>query len=407
MAGPVLVPFDDAIARSWEPFALTRPCSELLFGAVTLRERAERGFGLPSAGVLTAAHLQEFEEPGAPAVLRPAALPKNDALVYWCVRALIETDVPLSLPEPPALLTVQGQPAGWYASPGAPPPERFLHELHTGGAPARRAEIPGRWLEHLWELVTLGAEQLRRDLCTALKGCHTPPLPPGVHIIGEHPVELGRGVRLEPGLVFDTRGGPIWLGDEVEVRAFTRIEGPVAIRAKSRVLGGSIAAVSAGEHCHLHGEIAETTILGFTNKAHDGFLGHSYMGRWVNLGAFTTNSDLKNTYGTVRIATPQGDRDTGALKVGAFIGDHVKTGIGLLLTTGCVIGAGSNLFGSAMPPRYVPPFSWGEGSHLVEHRLQEFLTTAERMMARRGVRLSERGQRYLEACWRVGRSASQ
>lgn len=406
MTGPVLVPFDDEIARGWEPFALTRPCSELLFGAVTLRERAERGFGIPAAGVLSAPHLREFEDPGAPAVLPPRALPQGTPVVTWCVRAVLDADVPVSLPDPPALLTVQGQPAGWYAAPDAPPPQRFFAELHTGTAPARRAELPGRWLEHVWQLVTLGPEQLARDLAAALRGCHTPTLPPGVDVVGDHPVELGRGVQLEPHVVFDTRNGPVWLGDRVQVRAFTRIEGPAAIRANSRVLGGSITAVSTGEHSYLHGEIAETTVLGYTNKAHDGYLGHAYVGRWVNLGAMTTNSDLKNTYGTVRVWTPQGERDTGALKVGAFIGDHVKTGIGLLLATGAVIGAGSNLFGSAMPPRTVPPFSWGEGGNLTEHRLEEFLTTAERMMARRGVALGERGRRCLEACWRLGRSTS-
>jgi hypothetical protein len=121
------------------------------------------------------------------------------------------------------------------------------------------------------------------------------------------------------------------------------------------------------------------------------------------LGALTTNSDLKNNYRPVRVWTPAGVLDSGSLKIGCFLGDHVKTGIGLLLGTGTVVGAGSNLYGSAMPPRYVEPFSWGEGADLGEYRLAEFLDTAERSMARRGVELGERGRRYLESCWRKGR----
>lgn len=403
MPGPVLVPFDDEGARSWEPFALTRPCSELLFGADTIRERAERALGLATVGTITAPHLQDFEEPGAPGVVGPEAVPPGVPALYWCTRAILDRSVPGSLPDPPALLTLGGRPAGWYAKPGEPPPERFLHELDPAGAPRSRVELTGQWLDHIWELVTLGPEQLARDLSAVAAAARAQALPAGVQALGEHPVVVGSGTRIEPGVVFDTRSGPVWLADGVEVRAFSRIEGPAALGPHTHLLGGAFTAVSTGPYAHLRGEVVETTVLGYTNKAHEGYLGHAYVGRWVNLGAFTTNSDLKNTYGTVRVWTPKGEPDTGALKIGAFIGDHVKTGIGLLLNTGCVIGAGSNLFGTAMPPRYVPPFSWGEGSNLTEVRLEPFLTTAERMMARRAVRLSERGRRYLESCWRRGR----
>ena len=144
-------------------------------------------------------------------------------------------------------------------------------------------------------------------------------------------------------------------------------------------------------------------MLGHTNKAHDGFLGHAYLGKWVNLGAMTTNSDLKNNYRPVRVWTPSGVTDTGHNKVGCFLGDHVKTGIGMLLNTGTVVGAGANLYGSVMPPSYVEPFSWGQGDDLTEYRLAEFVDTARAAMARRGVDLDERGQQFLEACWRKGR----
>jgi len=119
----------------------------------------------------------------------------------------------------------------------------------------------------------------------------------------------------------------------------------------------------------------------------------------VNLGALTTNSDLKNNYGTVSMWTPEGDVDTKQIKIGCFLGDHVKTGIGTLLNTGTVVGAGSNIFGDAMPPVAVPPFSWGSGSNLTEYRLDKFLETAERVMARREVTLTSGMRRVLEAAW--------
>ncbi len=117
----------------------------------------------------------------------------------------------------------------------------------------------------------------------------------------------------------------------------------------------------------------------------------------------TTNSDLKNNYRPVRVWTPGGVLDSERTKLGCFFGDHVKTGIGMMLGTGTVVGSGANLYGSAMPPRHVEPFSWGEGEALGEYRLAEFLDTADRVMARRGVELGERGRRYLESCWRKGR----
>src|SRR5690606_15922626 len=114
--------------------------------------------------------------------------------------------------------------------------------------------------------------------------------------------------------------------------------------------------------------------VGYVNKQHDGHIGHAYLGRWVNLGAETTNSDLKNNYGPVRLWTPdRGDADTGQVKLGALVGDHVKTGIGTLLNTGTVVGAGSNIYGSHMHARFVPPFSWGTADDYVEFRLDKFL----------------------------------
>ena len=143
-----------------------------------------------------------------------------------------------------------------------------------------------------------------------------------------------------------------------------------------------------------------TVVFGHANKSHEGFVGHSYLGRWVNLGAGTTTSNLKNTYGTVALWTPDGIRDTGLQFLGTLFGDHAKTGIGLRLTTGSVVGAGANVYGGAMPGKYVPPFSWGEGSSLGAYRLEKFLDVAERAMARREVPLTPGGRALLSAAYR-------
>ena len=219
--------------------------------------------------------------------------------------------------------------------------------------------------------------------------------------IGDGTLSLGDGAVIEPGVHVDTRAGPVRLEAGVRVEGPARLTGPLFIGEDSSVLGGSVGTSSFGPVCLVRGEVAHSVFLGFVNKAHDGYIGHALLGRWVNLGAFTTNSDLKNNYRPVHVWTPEGEKDTGLLKVGCFLGDHVKSGIGTVINTGTVIGAGSNLFGGTMPPAVVPPFSWGVGADLRDHRLAKFLATAEQAMARRDQRLTRGVTRILEAAWQA------
>jgi hypothetical protein len=136
------------------------------------------------------------------------------------------------------------------------------------------------------------------------------------------------------------------------------------------------------------------------NKAHDGYLGHSLLGRWVNLGAFTTNSDLKNNYGPVRAGAAAGEVETGLLKLGVLVGDHAKTGIGTLLNAGTVVGAGSNVYGGRFPWKWIPPFGWGTSEAFGPYRLEPFLATVERAMGRRGILLDTGEREFLTKAWR-------
>jgi UDP-N-acetylglucosamine diphosphorylase/glucosamine-1-phosphate N-acetyltransferase len=222
-----------------------------------------------------------------------------------------------------------------------------------------------------------------------------------VHVIGDHRVLLSRGAVVEPGVVLDTRGGPILLAEDTRIEGPARITGPFYLGPGSTVLGGAVGLSSIGPACKIRGEVTDSIFLGFSNKAHDGHIGHAVLGRWVNLGAGTINSDLKNTYSSVRLRLADGEVDTGLTKCGSFIGDHVKTGIGTLLNTGTVIGAASNVFGGGMPPMCVPAFSWGEGDRLGEYRADKFFATAAIAMRRRGVELSE-GMRHV-----LGRAAER
>jgi UDP-N-acetylglucosamine diphosphorylase/glucosamine-1-phosphate N-acetyltransferase len=185
----------------------------------------------------------------------------------------------------------------------------------------------------------------------------------------------------------------------VTVEGPARLVGPLHLGAGSTVFGGHLSRLSAGPVCKLRGEIDTVVLTGFVNKAHDGYLGHALAGRWVNLGALTTNSDLKNNYGPVRVELPDGTQDTGLMKVGVFLGDHVKTGIGTVLNTGTLVGAGSNVFGGGMPPKSLPPFSWAGGGRVVPFRWDKFLEVARVVTARRDQPWTPGAEAILRRLW--------
>ena len=148
-----------------------------------------------------------------------------------------------------------------------------------------------------------------------------------------------------------------------------------------------------GPRCKVRGEVANTVFFGYANKAHDGFLGHSAIGRWVNLGADTVTSNLKNTYGPVRLDANGTRIETERQMLGSLLGDHAKTAIGTLLPTGTIVGVGANVFDAARAPKYVQPFAWGTNGSLMNK--EGFLETAGRVMPRRKVEVTEAVQAML------------
>jgi UDP-N-acetylglucosamine diphosphorylase / glucose-1-phosphate thymidylyltransferase / UDP-N-acetylgalactosamine diphosphorylase / glucosamine-1-phosphate N-acetyltransferase / galactosamine-1-phosphate N-acetyltransferase len=392
--------YDDAIARSFEPFALTRPFGEMRAGIALGRARWERALDAPAAGFVGAEHLRDFDEAGAPSAagdVRAGSILANSRCVIPLGWSSHDADVWTCEGAIAAVRLAQGVSAAAFAD-GAQALESFR------AAGTRVVDIPGRWIAQLWELVTGLVTQLREDI-DALGPHLACTRPAGSIVIGGGGVYVEDGADVEPQVVFDVANGPVLVRRGAHVRAFTRLVGPCAVLENANVLGDRVSACSIGEASVVRGEMSETIVLGQSNKGHEGFVGHSYLGRWVNLGAGTITSNLKNTYGSVHLWTPAGNRDTGASKLGSMIGDHAKTGIGTRLTTGTVIGAGANVFGSEMPPRYVAPFSWMDGKQMSEFRLPKFLEIATRAMSRRSVVLSERGRRQLSASHARGRSA--
>lgn len=182
----------------------------------------------------------------------------------------------------------------------------------------------------------------------------------GVSVVGGS-VWTGSEARIAPGVVVDAGPGPVVLDRAVTVQPHVYLQGPLyvgpgaIIKAGARIFGET----SIGAGCRVAGEIGESLLLDFGNKQHDGFIGHAALGSWVNLGAGTICSDLKNNYGPVRVDYGLGEIDSGLRFVGLMMGEHAKSAIGTLFNTATVVGYASNVFGAGFPPKYLPNFTWG------------------------------------------------
>jgi UDP-N-acetylglucosamine diphosphorylase/glucosamine-1-phosphate N-acetyltransferase len=387
-----LVFVEDGVARDFQPFALTRPCCELRAGALLVRERWEMATGNATLGFIGAPLLAAFDEPGAAESIS-GSIPAGSILVNSRCAVSLQ-----SLPDADAWSC-----GGWLAAvrlKDAIDVEDVVREgtgLESFADQERRVEVEGYWLDAVWDLVrhlptllTIDIPQLGEKL--ELQSAN------GWTTVGSHAVLVERGATIEPLVVFDVQAGPVLVRRNATVHSLTRLVGPCTIGEGTIVQGGRIAGSSIGEYCRVHGEVSTSIFTGYANKGHDGFIGHSVLGRWVNLGAGTVNSNLKNNYSNVALWTPRGVERTGMQFLGAFLGDHAKTAIGTRLTTGAVVGTGANVYGTGITSRYVPPFAWGlDGTEVWE--LNAFLETAERAMKRRDVPLSEKARRQLVRAW--------
>ncbi|MGQ9514124.1 MAG: putative sugar nucleotidyl transferase [Thermoproteota archaeon] len=216
----------------------------------------------------------------------------------------------------------------------------------------------------------------------------------------EDRVYVANTAEIHPFVVLDTRGGPIIIDDKVEILPFSRIEGPCSIGSGTMVVRGNIREeVSIGPVCRVGGEVEASIIHGYSNKYHTGFLGHAYVGEWVNIGALSTNSDLKNDYSNVEVYVDGKMVNSEDTKVGCFIGDHTKLGIGCLLNTGTVIGVGCNLLGGDVAPKYIPSFTWFVRGRISRGSgFRRIVQAEKRVMLRRSVEMS---QSYVDMMQRI------
>ncbi|MCD6501418.1 hypothetical protein J7L01_02350 [bacterium] len=373
------------------PLTKTRPVAALLAGAFTFEERVRRVF--PTAEVVVLAHAEVAKAFSARSGLRSAPFPKGASVLFLLPNAVFDLAFARAAEaaEPNTVFRSGDTAVGALLEGGSVP-----SNLDALGLP--EIEVDVLTVPTIWGLVRLNGEIVLSDFKSHFPRAVDGEVSAQATIYGENAVAIDRSAEIFAGAVLDAREGPIIVSRGAVVRPGAVVQGPCYIGPGTEILSGWIrGACSFGPTCKLGGEVESSIFIGWSNKAHEGFVGHSYVGQWVNLGALTTTSDLKNNYGEVRVDLGGGQIGTGQIKVGSFIGDHSKTGIGALLNSGTCIGVSVNHYGTGLPPKSIADFSWGTSDGYVEYDVEKAVRTARTVMSRRGMEMLPEEENLLRA----------
>lgn len=379
------------------PLVYFRPTFDLRCGILTIREKVNHYFPNIPISLHCRGYLKELVQLQNPGMLVNAISGKSCLFING--RALVDSKLVQQISTDVDTLFVKGEQivAARISGSKLELLRGKLNELFTFSdfTDLFKKEVDAVLINYPWDLVANNGKQIISDfklLTSKIAGSKIKgKVYPGAHLLDEENIFIDEGAKIKPGVVLDAESGPIYIGKGAKLFPNAVIEGPAFIGDKTAIkIGAKIYEnTSIGEVCKVGGEVEESIIHSYSNKQHDGFLGHAYLGMWVNLGADTNNSDLKNNYGSVKVIINGEQVDSGSMFVGLTMGDHSKCAINTMFNTGTVVGVSSNVFGAGFPKKYVPSFSWGGADSMTSYDVDKALEVARRVMARRNIRLSE------------------
>ena len=363
------------------PFTFTRPVGNLRIGILTINEKWEKYLGSTQIGYLTQDYLsQKFK--GNTQV--------NSVLINGsiCPNEILTKEI-ANLSKPGEALIKDNQIIAVYLH--ASNIAGFNEDKSAYNCIETKAENLLQ-VNYPYDLFSKNGEAIGADFKLITQGRKSQPIPAGNQFVSPENIFIEEGAKVQFSIL-NASTGPIYIGKNAEIMEGCKVRGPFAmcedagLKMDAKIYGPT----TLGPHCKVGGEVNNAIFYAYSNKGHDGFVGNAVIGEWVNMGADTNNSNLKNTYDEVKLWSYKTERfeKTGLTFCGLMMADHAKCGINTMFNTGTVVGVGANIFGAGFPRNFIPSFSWGGAQGFDTFALQKFYKTAEAMCKRRNVAFTE------------------
>ncbi len=367
-----IVLFDDTSRGLLLPLTFTRPVAEIRIGMLSIKEKWQYYFPEAVLSYQTESYLQEkfpLQSQSENVWINASVLPNNDF-----IQAIHSLSTNEALMHGDILLAKKS-------------------EALSSACTNKEVHFTYDYLNALPQIFSWNDKECRKDFELLKKGKQSLALNSSNTLIGPaDQLHIEEGAIINAAIL-NTSSGPIYISKDAEIMEGSMIRGPFFIGEHSQTKMGTkiYGATSIGQHCKVGGELNNVVIFGFSNKAHDGFLGNAVIGEWCNLGADSNNSNLKNNYAEVKLWNYQSNnfRKTGLQFCGLIMGDHAKCGINTMFNTGTVVGVASNVFGAGFPRNFIPDFSWGGAQGMEVYQINKVFEVATKVFERRSLSFDE------------------
>ena len=406
--------FEDINYANFEPLMFSRPVYDLVCGMTSLKEKILRSYGKVKYSLHCRPYLDAIVKKENPRI--PVNKIDDDQCLFINGRLLASDDLieklPLSSVEDRVFVNGETVIAAYLSGKNLEYKKNHLNDLFSvndfNGLPVKILNL--QCANYLWDLINLNGQQITSDFnyfVNKLKRLNKiNQLEPSVNLINKENIFIGNNVVVKPGVVLDASGGPIYIDDDAVIYPNAVLEGPLYVGESTKIKSGATIYenVTISKVCKVGGEVEQSVFMPYSNKQHSGFIGHAYIGSWVNIGADTNCSDLKNNYSKVRIKLRDREVDSGSQFLGLMIGDHSKSAINTMFNTGSVIGYACNIFGSGFPEKYVPSFTWGGTENSITYELPKAVETAKVVLSRRKINFESEEQNLFEKIFELTKS---
>ena len=399
--------YEDSGCNNLLPMIYMRPVYDLFCGIVSLQEKLIRNFPKASITLHTRSVLENVVRDRYPDCLVNDFPDELKEIVFINGRTLLSSETALNKLGKNQSFTINDKVVAARLS--GDQLSTLIKKVQNGitfdldEATIEKQKIDGVLVEYIWDLIQANSDQIRSDFTFATEGRVGSVIDDGT-VIQDQNVFIDKTAKIFPQVIVDGSNGPVFIDQNAVIQPHVYIQGPVyigpsvLIKAGAQIYSGS----SIAEGCKIGGEVNNSIILAWSNKAHNGYLGSSYVGSWVNIGAGTNNSNLKNNYGTVKLTVNGEVIDTGLQFMGLIMGDHSKCGINTTFNTGTNVGINCNLYGSAMHEKHIPSFTWGSvADGYTTYELDKALAVNKTVMSRRKQNLSKYDEELLRNVYQL------